>query len=110
MALAEPARQPPAPEERGVDPQLAGALNSLLGALDRLPANEVDEEARLQAWLPYDRGRVSCLRKGPGVLRWFGPLLHRESFGRDASKGSGLKSICKECDRAKARAYYEREK
>jgi hypothetical protein len=32
--------------------------------------------------------------------------LARESFGRDASKASGLKSICKECDRAKARAYY----
>jgi hypothetical protein len=32
--------------------------------------------------------------------------LPRESFGRDASKASALKSICKECDRAKARAYY----
>jgi hypothetical protein len=32
--------------------------------------------------------------------------LPRESFGRDASKASGLKSICKECDREKARAYY----
>ena len=28
--------------------------------------------------------------------------LPRESFGRDASKGSGLKSICRECDREKA--------
>jgi len=37
-------------------------------------------------------------------------LLPRESFGRDASKASGLKSIGKECDRAKARAYYERER
>jgi hypothetical protein len=36
--------------------------------------------------------------------------LPRESFGRDASKASGLKSICLECDRAKARAYYERER
>ena len=36
--------------------------------------------------------------------------LSGESFGRDASKASGLKSICKECDRAKARAYYERER
>jgi hypothetical protein len=27
-------------------------------------------------------------------------------FGRDASKGSGLKSICLECDREKARLYY----
>jgi hypothetical protein len=36
--------------------------------------------------------------------------LPRESFGRDASKPSGLKSICKECDREKARAYYERER
>ena len=36
--------------------------------------------------------------------------LPRELFGRDASKASGLKSICKECDRAKARAYYERER
>ena len=78
MALAEPARRPPAPEERGVDPQLAGALNSLLGALDRLPANEDDEEARLQAWLPYDRGRVPRWRKVPGFLRWFGPLLHSQ--------------------------------
>jgi hypothetical protein len=35
--------------------------------------------------------------------------LPRELFGHDASKASGLKkSICKECDRAKARAYYER--
>ena len=32
--------------------------------------------------------------------------LPRESFARDASKASGLKSICKECDREKARAYY----
>jgi hypothetical protein len=36
--------------------------------------------------------------------------LPRESFGRDASKASGLKSICLECDRAKARAYYDRKR
>jgi hypothetical protein len=36
--------------------------------------------------------------------------LPRESFAKDASKGSGLKSICKECDRAKARAYYDRKR
>ena len=79
MALAEPARQTPAPEERGVDPQLAGALNSLLGALDRLPANEDNDEARLQAWLPYDRRGVPRWRKVPAFLRWFGPrLLHSQ--------------------------------
>jgi hypothetical protein len=32
--------------------------------------------------------------------------LLRELFGRDASKASGLKSICLECDREKARAYH----
>ena len=36
--------------------------------------------------------------------------LSGESFGRDASKASGLKSICLECDRAKARAYYDRKR
>jgi hypothetical protein len=32
------------------------------------------------------------------------------SFGGDASKASGFKSICLECDRAKARAYYDRKR
>ena len=74
VALAEPVGRSPAPEERGVDPQLAGALNSLLGALDRRPANEDDdEEERLQAWLPDDRARVPRWRKVPGFLRRFGP-------------------------------------
>jgi hypothetical protein len=40
------------------------------------------------------------------------PRCEREfalaEFCRDKSKPSGLRSICKECDRAKARAYYER--
>jgi hypothetical protein len=79
VILTKPARRPPAPEESGIDPQLAGALNSLLGALDRLPADEDDHEARLQAWLPYDRGGVPRWRKAPGFLRWFGPrLLHSQ--------------------------------
>jgi hypothetical protein len=73
VALAEPARRTPAPEERGVDPQLADALNSLLGALDLLPANEDDGEARLQAWLSYDRGRVPGRRSVPVFLPRFRP-------------------------------------
>jgi hypothetical protein len=77
VALAEPTRRSPVSEERGVDPQLAGALDSLLGALDRLPPNEDDDEARRQAWLPYDRGRVPRWRKAPGSLRWFGRRLLR---------------------------------
>jgi hypothetical protein len=77
VALAEPARRSTAPEERSVDPQLAGALNSLLGALDCLPANEHDDEERLQAWLPYDRGEVPRRRKVPGFLRRFGRRLLR---------------------------------
>jgi hypothetical protein len=79
VTLAKPARRPPAPEERGIDPQLAGALNSLLGALDRLPATDDDDEARLQTWLPNDRGGLSRWRKVPGFLRSFGPrLLHSQ--------------------------------
>jgi len=31
-----------------------------------------------------------------------------EEFARDASKASGFKSWCKACDKAKSRAYYER--
>ncbi len=77
MALAEPARRPPAPEERGVDPQLAGALNSLLGALDRLPANEDDNEGRLQTGLRHDRGGVPRWPKVRGFLHCFGPRLLR---------------------------------
>jgi hypothetical protein len=34
--------------------------------------------------------------------------LDAEEFAADRSKGSGRKSICKVCDREKARAYYER--
>ena len=30
-----------------------------------------------------------------------------DEFPRDRSKGSGRKSICKECDREKARGYYQ---
>jgi hypothetical protein len=77
VALAEPVGRSPAPEERGVDPQLAGALNNLLGALDRLPANEDDEKARLQVWPPNGRGREPRWRKLPGYLRSFGPRLLR---------------------------------
>jgi hypothetical protein len=75
MGLAEPARQPPASEEGGVDPQLADALDYLLGTLDRLPANEDRDEARPQARLSYDRGRVPRWRKLLGFLRRFGPRL-----------------------------------
>ncbi len=32
--------------------------------------------------------------------------LGPEDFARDRSKASGRASICRECDRAKARAYY----
>jgi len=77
VAVAEPARRPQAPEERRVDPQLAGALNGLLGALDSLPANEDDDEARLETWFPYDRGGVARWRKVPGFVRWFGRRLLR---------------------------------
>jgi hypothetical protein len=34
--------------------------------------------------------------------------LASEAFARDASKGSGRKSICKECDAERARRYYSR--
>ena len=78
MALTEPTQQPPAPGERGVDPQLADALNNLLGALNRLPANEDDAKARLQARLPYDRWQLSRRRKVPGSPRRFGRLLRRQ--------------------------------
>lgn len=33
--------------------------------------------------------------------------LELDEFPRDRSKGDGRKSICKACDRAKAKAYYE---
>ena len=75
MALAEPAQQTPAPEERGVDPQLADALDYLLGALDRLPANEHGDEARPQARLSYDRRRVPHWRDVLDFLHLFGPRL-----------------------------------
>ena len=75
MALAEPARQTPAPEERGVDPQLADALDYLLGALDRLPANEHGDEARPQARLSHDRRRVPHWRDVLDFLHLFGPRL-----------------------------------
>jgi hypothetical protein len=32
--------------------------------------------------------------------------LPASRFARDSSKGSGLKSICRSCDREKSRAYY----
>lgn len=81
MALAEPARQLPAPEERGVDPQLADALDYLLGTLDRLPANEHGDEARPQARLSYDPRRVPRWREVRRFVRWFGPRLrHSQSL------------------------------
>jgi hypothetical protein len=33
-----------------------------------------------------------------------------EEFAPDPSKGSGLKSICRPCDRAKSRRYYKQTK
>lgn len=35
-----------------------------------------------------------------------GRSLPWEQFARDAHKPTGRKSLCKSCDRAKARAYY----
>jgi hypothetical protein len=36
-----------------------------------------------------------------------GEELPVEEFARDRSKGDGLRSICKACDRGKSRRYYE---
>jgi hypothetical protein len=36
-----------------------------------------------------------------------GDVLELEDFPRDRSKADGRKSICKACDRVKAKAYYE---
>ena len=47
----------------------------------------------------FDRYCATCDRSLPP-----------ESFAHDVSKGSGLKSICRECDRTKTRAYYDRER
>jgi hypothetical protein len=75
MALAEPTRHAPTPEERGVDARLADALDHLLGALDRVPANEHGDEARPQRRLSYGRGRVPSRRGVPGFLHLLGPRL-----------------------------------
>ncbi len=37
-------------------------------------------------------------------------LKARDGFYPDRSKASGFKSLCKECDKAKARRYYEQSK
>ena len=59
--------------------------------------------------------RVRVSDNGIEVDRWrycatCDRTLPRESFACDASKASGLKSICKECDREKARAYYDQKR
>lgn len=36
-----------------------------------------------------------------------GDVLELDEFPRDRSKADGRKSICRACDRAKAKAYYE---
>ena len=68
---------------------------------------------RVAGWTPgrvilYGRARLELWDRGGfrALLRERDRSLPRESFGRDASKGSGLKSICGECDREKAGAYY----
>lgn len=48
----------------------------------------------------------------PDVVRCprCGELKARDGFYPDRSKASGFKSLCKECDKAKARRYYEQSK
>jgi len=51
-----------------------------------------------------DRVGPDSPRRCPRCERWFPP----SEFYGDKSKPSGPRSICEECDRAKARDYYKR--
>jgi hypothetical protein len=55
--------------------------------------------------MPFARVRFFPIETGGRCYRC-GKMKPLAEFGKDASKRTGRKSICRACDREKARVYY----